>query len=69
MKQTARIDQWIVLHGHLFGNVYGHPEFKDGDFVRTSGVLNLPTALLERGCTVETTNTLYLLGNPVGRVD
>ena len=68
VKPAARIEQWMLLHGRLFGNVYGHPGIPDGTYVSTSPVRNLHrTKPLAEGATVETNNTLYQLGLPCGR--
>lgn len=61
-KQTARLDEWDFFGGLLYGKVYGHPGFKDGEEVRTSPVVSPPDSVKE-GNEVETKNTIYTLGS------
>lgn len=41
---------------NLSGNVYGHPDFDEGEFIHTSRIMKV------EGKTVQTRNTLYELG-------
>lgn len=59
-----RLEDWrIVNFGTLAvaeGNVFGHPKFKEGEFIRTS---YLRAYSLAEG-KVTTRNTVYKLGKP-----
>ena len=58
-KIKARLENWShYVFYTLQGNVYGHPNFQDGQEVVTSAikVANFPSS-------VETFNTVYQLGN------
>ena len=69
--QKAKIENWSVVTGNynpytapeaiprcIRGEVYGHPDFPDGDIVTTSTLV-----LLENGV-AKTQNTQYSLGYP-----
>tara|TARA_R100001244_G_scaffold117145_1_gene87157 strand:+ start:939 stop:1235 length:297 start_codon:yes stop_codon:yes gene_type:complete len=69
--KTAKIENWAVVSGetnpyqapesisrHIRGEVYGHPNFPDGDTVTTS------TLVLLEGGIAKTQNTQYSLGHP-----
>lgn len=59
-KQTARLDDWIVVEGnYLRGIVYGHSSLYDGMFVRTSTIVSIDYSNM----ICETQNTIYTLGN------
>lgn len=58
MKQTALILNWHpYLHG-LRGQVFGHPKFKEGDWIVTSRIIKLD----EENKVCETLNTIFTLG-------
>lgn len=58
----VRIENWKFFRfageRRMTGQVYGHPQFRDGETVYTSIVR------YRRGNTVRTFNTLYSLGVP-----
>ena len=71
--QTAKLENWSVVQGKsnpymapeaiprcLRGEVYGHPDFTDGEMVTSSRL-----TLLEGGI-AKTKNTKYNLGKPEG---
>ena len=71
--QTAKLENWAVVQGKsnpymapeaiprcLRGEVYGHPNFADGEMVTSSSL-----TLLEGGI-AKTQNTEYELGFPEG---
>lgn len=61
-KPQARLEDWFVgPHDLLYGKVYGHPKFKDGEAVVTSRVVTFDPAT----GTATTRNTNYLLGAPL----
>lgn len=56
MKPLAILKNWSRSGNTLSGNVYDHPRFADGTFVRTSSIVNvLPNSH------IETRNTVYAL--------
>lgn len=55
-KPRVKLENWIDHEVQLGGDVYGHPRFPDGTFVRTSRVVE------RRDGEVETLNTVYELG-------
>ncbi len=57
MKQSAKIENWYVIHDVLFGTVYDHPKIEDGTEVQTSGY-----AVFSKAGFAETRNTIYKLG-------
>ena len=57
----ARIENWILSNDRLSGNVTGHPEFKDGEFVHTSMVKVFMASI---GYAI-TNNTIYILGKEI----
>lgn len=64
---NVQIDNWIVIQGHIYGNVTWHPTMPDGSFVRTS-VLATEQDEYAEGEVVMTRNTTYTLGKPAGQV-
>ena len=60
-KPVVRLDNWIRAETFLCGEVYDHPRFRDGERVITSTIINE----LEDG-RIETRNTVYVLGEPLG---
>lgn len=64
MKQTARIENWYVIHGILFGQCYDHPKIPDGSNIQTSGLAKFSSD----GKTAETLNTIYSLGEKLGGI-
>ena len=66
-KPIVRLDNWQPVMSpkgemHMYGQAYGHPRFKDGEFVTTTPISNANDTM------VETRNTLYKLGRMVGDV-
>lgn len=59
MKQKARLENWHVINGILFGTVYGHPLLPDGAFIQTSGL----AIISDDKKSAETLNTIYELSN------
>lgn len=63
-KQEARLENWTVRkigpHLQVMGHVYGHPRFRNGEFIYSSQVINFNKNFR----TVETLNTFYTLGEP-----
>ena len=61
-KQKARLERWYVSthpqENILYGQVYGHPRFRDGHHIHTSQIVKLDVA----AGTCETLNTHYTLG-------
>lgn len=61
MKKSARLENWYVGdYDLIYGEVYGHPNFTDGTFIRTSRVVSLDKINNK----AETLNTMYELGKP-----
>jgi len=75
-NRTVKIINWALIPGqidhhqnlapeqitfHLSGEVYGHPDHKDGKRIRTSRIIHTNKA----AGTVHTTNRVYTLGNPL----
>lgn len=58
MIQTARLENWMMVGGRLYGHVYGHPLHEDGTHVITSEVQKT------MGKVAVTRNTVYELGKP-----
>lgn len=63
-KRTAYLRDWIIVQDRnqtkwvqLYGKVYGHSGFSDGEWVTTSPILKLDIP----GGTAETLNTRYVL--------
>ncbi len=68
--QKATLENWSVVSFcdeytapeckkyNLFGNVYNHPRFENGDFIYTSYIKEV------NGKIVQTYNTEYTLGKP-----
>jgi len=57
------LENWTIVGEpphkcHLTGQVYGHPDHRNGTFVTTSRIVG------GRGREVETMNTVYELGTP-----
>lgn len=62
-KEVARIENWFLIAGSLYGNVYDHPRFDDGTLVQTGKVITEPgEEPAKEGDTLETHNTNYTLG-------
>lgn len=61
-KPTVRIENWFIVAGRIYGKIYGHPLFPDGEEVTTSHLVN-KEQICETGQTVETKNTFYKLGD------
>lgn len=62
-KPQVRIEDWHLIGGVLYGNVYDHPRFDDGTTVRTSTVISEPgDEPAKEGDVLETRNTFYTLG-------
>lgn len=59
------IANWIVIRGHIYGNVTWHPTMPDGSFVRTS-VIATEQSEYKEGDVIPTRNTIYKLGKPAG---
>lgn len=59
MKQTARIENWYIIHGVMIGNVFDHPKFEDGTVIRTSTIVE------QTSTHIETWNTIYTLGDKI----
>lgn len=66
--QTATLTNWLEVNGFLLGNVSGHPNHKDGSFVRTSRLSKTHESVLNEGGMAYTQNTTYLLGKRCGNV-
>lgn len=49
------IKNWTIINNKVLGEIYGNPEFEDGEFVRTSEIKEL------NGNIVITQNNTYLL--------
>lgn len=58
-----RLENWYFIHGLCVGNVYNHPQFEDGERVRTSKIIQWMR--WGEGHILETENSLYLLGKPL----
>jgi len=68
-KKQAELKNWIIHEAHssyynrnvmvVRGDVYNHPAFDDGQFIKSSEVVNLID-----GTTLETLNTVYTLIGP-----
>lgn len=56
-KPRARMFNWRIKNNRLEGNVYGHPDKKDGSLLLTSKIVDKNMELK----TVETEFTIYLL--------
>lgn len=54
MKPEVRIEGWWFAYGSLFGHAYGHPNFPEGYFVKTSEVIESGQPEYKRGSKVET---------------
>ncbi len=64
-KAQAQLENWYLIGGRLYGNVHHHPNFNDGELVRTSSVVIPDTdEPAKQGDTLETRNTFYYLGQP-----
>jgi hypothetical protein len=67
MLPRVRIEKWRtsgIYQNSLEGLVYGHPRFKDGDYVYTSGIKYFNEE--QKLCV--TRNTIYDLGEKFSRV-
>lgn len=58
MTTIARLHNWTVCGEVLFGEVYNHPKFPDGVFIRTSYIKKIYWV---NGPRVKTRNTIYKL--------
>lgn len=64
---SPRLERWIYAEGRLRGDVYNHPVFEDGTYITTGRVdwhSELHSLEWKRGTKVQTSNTLYELGDP-----
>lgn len=61
MKPKVILENWSLIGESLTGNAYGHPDFEEGEKVRTSTLTETPKKL-KKGDVVETKNTMYTLG-------
>lgn len=59
-KNTAFIDNWIVVSGCLLGNITGHPN--QNDFSEGAQITSPIVSIDEANGTAETLNTIYTLG-------
>ena len=65
VKRRAYLRDWIIVQNHtigskwvqLYGKVFGHPRFAEGEWITTSPVLKLDIP----GGFAETMNTKYVL--------
>lgn len=55
-KPTAILKNWEYIHDRLTGNVYGHPDFPDGEKIITTAVINVISDSV-----YETKNSVYTL--------
>lgn len=65
MKPTAQIRDWMDCGIYLIGKIEGHPNqgWFLGGLQKTSQIVRRPEVLKE-GNSVETENTVYILGKP-----
>ncbi len=63
-KATARIENWALANGMVFGEIYedSRKRWPDGQEIRTSMVDEGET--VKEGHIVKTRNSSYLLGSP-----
>lgn len=61
MKPKVILENWSINGKSLTGNAYGHPDFEEGEEVRTSSAEKLPKNP-KRGDVIETKNSVYTLG-------
>jgi hypothetical protein len=82
-KPICRLENWtVVSEEQLRGEVYGHPNFSEGNLIYSSEIINVgsisellkPLPLdamdhLQKGDRVETRNTIYILGSESGLME
>ena len=67
-KVKARLENWKLISGTLYGNIYEDEScrFEDGDLISTSTILpmSMQVHTPSEGYEIETHNTTYLSGRP-----
>ncbi len=57
-QTLPRLEEWCVVGSCLMGFVFGHSDFKDGHWIKTSRLLGV------EGGEIRTRNSRYKLGEP-----
>lgn len=64
-----RLENWHVMNGCLWGNIYDSCRWEDGTAIVTSKILpmSMQVHTPAEGYQINTQNTTYLLGKPLNK--